>query len=456
METFQLLLIVLGAIAILLFLVIRVRMHAFLALMLVSLFTGAAAGMEWETLLKSVELGMGGILGFVAIIIGVGAIFGQILESTGGAQALAREIIRRVGLQRSEWALTFIGFLLSIPIFLDVAFIILVPLVYSLARTAKRSTLYYAIPLLAGLAVTHTFVPPTPGPVAVADLLGAPLGLVIIFGVAAGIPAAIVAGPLFGRYIARRIYLAPPAAAVLSPEEEEKANAPVERGLLSTVTAIILLPLLLIVLRTSIEMLLKSGALAPSGWASFLMFLGHPFTALIAATFIAGYFLGTRRGFTRAQLLELANRALGPAGLIILVTGAGGVFKQILVDSGIGASIAGLMAGSAVPPLLLAWLLAAVIRVTQGSATVAMITAAGMMAPLLDLLDPTDIQRAMTVTALAAGACILSHVNDSGFWLVNKYLYMTEKQTLQSWTVMETLVSVVGLAAILLFGLVWW
>jgi Gnt-I system low-affinity gluconate transporter len=453
MSTLSLLLIVVAAIGLLLFFVIRMRLHAFIALLLVSIFTGIASGMEFEVLLKSIEAGMGGILGFVAIIIGVGAIFGQILESTGGAEALAKEMIRRFGLDRSEWALTIIGFVLSIPIFLDVAFIILVPLVYSLARTAKKSTLYYAIPLLAGLAVTHTFIPPTPGPVAVAEIVQAPLGWVIIFGALAGIPAAIIAGPFFGRYISKKIHLDPPPQDKIDPMTEETSD---QAPMLGLVIFIILLPLLLIIVRTTLELLIKNGQIEDALWAQILMFIGHPFSALILSTLVAGYFLGTRRGFTRTQLLELANKALGPAGLIILVTGAGGVFKQILVDSGIGTSIAELMAGSAVPPLVLAWLLAVIIRVTQGSATVAMITAAGMIVPLIDLLNPTDIQRSMVVIAIAAGASILSHVNDSGFWLVNKYLYMTEKQTLQSWTVMETIVSVVGLLMILLLSLIFW
>ncbi len=454
MDTYQLLLTVIGAIALLLFLVIKVRLHAFLALILVSMLTGIASGMDLEVLLNSVETGMGSILGFVAIIIGIGAIFGQILESTGGAEALAREMIRRFGLERSEWAMTLIGFFLSIPIFLDVAFIILVPLVYSLSRTANKSTLYYGIPLLAGLAVTHTFIPPTPGPVAVAEIVQAPLGWVIIFGMIAGIPAAVIAGPFFGRYIANKIYLEPPEVEEIEPgDEPEVADA---SSMLGLVIFIIALPLLLIVVRTTTELMIDSGWIGESLWARALMFIGHPFSALLIATGVAAWVLGLRRGFSRQQLLELANKALGPAGLIILVTGAGGVFKQILVDSGIGASIAEMMADTAITPLLLAWILAVIIRVTQGSATVAMITSAGMIVPLLDMIDPNDMQRAMVVIAIAAGASTASHVNDSGFWLVNKYLYMTEKQTLQSWTVMETIVSIVGLSVILLLGLFLW
>lgn len=453
MSTYELLITVVGAIALLLFLVIKVRLHAFLALILVSMITGIASGMDLEVLLESVENGMGSILGFVAIIIGIGAIFGQILESTGGAEALAREMIRRFGIERSEWAMTLIGFFLSIPIFLDVAFIILVPLVYSLSRTSGKSTLYYGIPLLAGLGVTHTFIPPTPGPVAVAEIVQAPLGWVIIFGMLAGIPAAVVAGPFFGRYIAKKIHLVPPPLEELEPVEEEEEEP---TNMLGTVIFIISLPLLLIILRTTLELMINYGWIAESGFARALMFIGHPFSALLIATGAAAWILGLRQGFTRQQLLELANKALGPAGLIILVTGAGGVFKQILVDSGIGASIAEMMAGSPMPPLALAWLLALIIRVTQGSATVAMITAAGMMVPLLEMMDPNDIQRAMVVIAIAAGASTASHVNDSGFWLVNKYLYMTEKQTLQSWTVMETIISFVGLGMILLLSLFFW
>ncbi len=448
MTPLSLLLITLSAIGFLLIMVLVLRIHAFIALLLVSIYVGLITDMPLETIYESVQNGMGGILGFVAVIVGVGSIFGQILESTGGAQQMARRIVATFGVEKSEWALTIIGFIIAIPIFLDVGFIILVPLVYSLARSTGKSTLLFAIPLLAGLAVTHSFIPPTPGPVAVADILNAPLGMVILFGFIVGIPCAIIAGPIFGKYIANKIHLDPPEL-----ETTDEADTDERKYSLFSIIFSILLPLILIVARTLLEFLVKNESLERTSFTDAIIFLGHPFSALIIATFYAVIFLGLRGGFSKTQILEMANKSLGPAGVIILVTGAGGVFKQILVDSGVGKNLAELMAEMPLSPLVLAYLLAVVIRVTQGSATVAMITAAGMIAPILDLAGTSGAYNALTVISIASGATILSHVNDSGFWLIGKYLGMTEKQTLRSWTVMETIISIVGFVLTLLLAM---
>ncbi len=447
MTPLSLLLIALSAIGFLLVMVLVLRIHAFIALLLVSIYVGLITGMPLETIYESVQNGMGGILGFVAIIVGVGSIFGQILESSGGAQQMAQRIVKTFGIEKSEWALTIIGFIIAIPIFLDVGFIILVPLIYSLSRSTGKSTLFFAIPLLAGLAVTHSFIPPTPGPVAVADILKAPLGMVILFGFIIGIPCAVVAGPIFGRHIAKKIHLHPPKLEIGQESAIEKQFS------LFSIIFSILLPLILIVAKTLFEFLVENGSLESNGVINAIVFLGHPFSALIIATFYAVIFLGLRGGFNKSQILEMANKALGPAGIIILVTGAGGVFKEILVDSGVGKSLAELMAEMPLSPLVLAYLLAVVIRVTQGSATVAMITAAGMIAPILELAGTSGAYNALTVIAIASGATILSHVNDSGFWLIGKYLGMTEKQTLRSWTVMETIISITGFVLTIVLSL---
>ena len=435
------LLILLSAVALLLFMVLRLKISAFISLLVTAIYVGIAAGMPLREVLKAIEEGMAGTLGFVATVVGLGAIFGQILESSGGAQSLAHHLIRSFGIKRAPWAMTLTGFLVAIPVFFDVGFIILVPIVYALSRDSKRSLLYYAIPLLAGLAVTHSFIPPTPGPVAVADILNAQLGWVILMGTLLGIPVAIIAGPLFGRYIAKKIHLDPPPETEGSGVEVDRQELPSFR----IIVAMIFIPLLLILLNTVTTLMVAKGWVRQSLATDLLEFVGHPFSALIIATLAALYFLGIRRGMKRAQLLELSTRALGPAGIIILITGAGGVLKQMMTASGMGEAIASSMAGSAMPPILLAWLLAAAVRVTQGSATVAMITAAGLIAPVILHLEMSDPQRALVVIAISSGATLLSHVNDSGFWLVGKYLGMNERQTLQSWTVMESLIAVSGL-----------
>ncbi|HNQ38000.1 MAG TPA: gluconate:H+ symporter [Prolixibacteraceae bacterium] len=435
-----------SAVALLLFLVLKLKISAFISLLITAIYVGLLSGMAPEAVLKSIQEGMGSTLGFVATVVGLGAIFGQILETSGGAEALAHSLVRRFGQEKAPWAMALTGFLVAIPVFFDVGFIILVPIVYALARDTRRSLLYYAIPLLAGLAATHTFVPPTPGPVAVADIINVQLGWVILFGLLLGIPTTILAGPVWGRYISGKIFLPAPGE---PPEESPPSELP-SFGLIASLIGV---PLFLILLNTLTGVLVDKDILGVSLLTTAIRFLGHPFTALIIATLLAIWLLGLRRGMTRQAILELSNKALGPAGLIILITGAGGVLKQILVDSGMGKMMAESMAGSSLSPIFLAWLLAAVVRITQGSATVAMITAAGIIAPVLQLLNLSDPLRALVVIAIASGATILSHVNDSGFWLVGKYLGMNEKDTLRSWTVMETIIAVCGLVFALLASL---
>jgi Gnt-I system low-affinity gluconate transporter len=335
------------------------------------------------------------------------------------------------------------GFIVAIPVFFDVGFIILVPLVYALARDTGKSLLYYGIPLLTGLAVAHSFIPPTPGPIAVADILDADLGWVILFGFIVGLPAAVIAGPLFGKYIGNKIQVGIPDYMDLdTPDEitEEPDSLPS----FALISGIIAIPLVLILFNTLTEALVGRGVIT-EGWITGLFtFIGHPFVALILATLAALYWLGSRRGATRERLSELSVKALKPAGIIILITGAGGVFKQVLIDSGIGSMLADTMANLGLPVIVLAYLIAAVVRISQGSATVAMITAAGIVAPIIQEFALSAPQTALIVLAIASGATILSHVNDSGFWLVNRYFGLSEQETLKSWSVMATIISVVG------------
>lgn len=451
MTTLQLFFITATAIVLLFILVIRFKIHAFIALMITSIFVGVFTGMPLMTIIKSVQNGMGDILGFIAIVVGIGSIFGEILQVSGGAEALSRSMLKKFGEERSSWAMMTTGFVIAIPVFLDVGFIILVPMAYALSRKTGRSVLYYAIPLLAGLAVTHAFIPPTPGPIAVAEIVNAQLGWVILFGFIVGFPTAIVAGPFFARYIAKKIHIDPPDIS----EEQKLLDAHSHKDLPSfgMVAFLIALPLFLILLSTFADLAVKSMWVEENITTEIILFVGHPFIALLLATMAAMYFLGTRRNYSGRELMMIANKALGPAGLIILVTGAGGVFKQILVDSGVGAAIAESVSNRNIPPVVLAYVLAVIIRLTQGSATVAMITAAGMVAPVIEVLGTGEIGRALVVLVIAAGATTFSHVNDSGFWLVGKYLNMTEKQTIQSWSVMETIISVVGFILIFLISL---
>ena len=448
MSTIEIILILAGSISLLLFMILKLKIQAFLALLVTSIFLGLVTGMQMDSIIKSVLDGMGSTLGFVAAVVGIGAIFGQMLDSSGGAESLAHFLIKRFGKEKANYALVITGFAVGIPIFLDVGFIILVPVIYALAKSSKKSLLYFAIPLLAGLAVTHAFVPPTPGPVATAEIIGVELGWVALFGIIIGIPVAIIAGPVFGKFISKKIHLEAPQFFESQDENKDIKDLPS----FWLVVSVIAVPLVLILANTVSGVWAKSNGMEEQLVVRLLAFIGHPIIALLIATFIAIYAMGVRRGFSADSILQLSTKSLAPAGLIILITGAGGVFKQVLVDSGLGIQLAESMSGSALPPIALAYILALLIRISQGSATVAMITSAGIMSPLLALIDLSDPHKALIVIAIAAGATTASHVNDSGFWLVGKYLGMTEKQTLQSWTVMETIISVLGFSLALLLS----
>ena len=363
-----------------------------------------------------------------------------------GAEALANYLLKKFGEKNASWALMITGFFVAIPVFFDVAFIILVPLIYSLQRKTKKSLLLYGIPLLAGLAITHAFIPPTPGPVAVADILKADLGWVILFGFLVGIPTAIVTGPIFGKYIANKIH-------INAPELIENDDPNQSYPAVGLILSIIGIPILLIVCNTLLNRPLLESFNIPIKLKEWLKMIGHPFSALIIANLIAWYLLGIKRGSGKETLLKITTQSMAPAGIIILLTGAGGVFKQMLVNTGTGEMLANYFANQGVSILLFAFLAAVLVRVLQGSATVAMITAAGLTAPLLSV-DISEIDKALLVIAIASGASILSHVNDSGFWLVSKYLGLTEKQTFRSWTLMTTLLALVGFISVCILSLI--
>lgn len=436
----QLLLAVLTGIALLLFLILRLKIQAFLALLIVCIVVGMMAGLPALEILDTMKEGMGNTLGFVATVVGLGALFGGILEQSGGAQRLASFMLNKTGEKRAPWAMMLTGFAVAIPVFFDVAFIILVPVTYALSKKTGKSLLLYALPLLAGLAITHAFIPPTPGPIAVADILGADLGWVILFGFMAGLPAAIIGGPVFAKYISKKVFIEP---GHFTDNSTENVKNPPSPGL---IMLIIFIPIFLIVLSTLINSPFISQSLIPSGILYIITLIGHPFTALIIANLLAWYFIGIRRGMGKDFLLKVATKSFQAAGIIILLTGAGGAFKQILIATGAGEMIAGGLNNSFFNPLFFGFLVAAIVRILQGSATVAMITAAGITAPVLNEAVYSMPQISLIVIAIAAGASSFSHVNDSGFWLVGQYLGLTEKETFKSWTMMTCIISLVGLS----------
>ncbi len=442
------LVVVAASIAALLGLILRARIPAFLALLLVSAGFGIVYGMDPVAIIRSIQTGMGGTLGFVAVVVGLGAMLGALLEVSGGVRALSSGMLGAFGEKRAPLALGFVGFLVAIPVFLDVALIILAPVIYGLTHRTGRPIVAFAIPLLAGLAVSHAFIPPTPGPIAVADILGADLGLVILFGAITGLPAMLIAGPLFARWLERQSAFQVGAPEVLDTEVD---GADVT---FLTALGIVMLPLGLIVLGTLVDTLGRAGVLElPETLTRFATFAGHPFIALMIACLLAWFVFGQLRNVPSKVLTGAMGKALEPAGVVVLITGAGGAFKQILVDSEAGAALAETLTATGMSPLLFGFAVAAIIRVAQGSATVAMLTAAGIAAPVAELAGLSAGGTALMVMAIASGATVLSHVNDSGFWLVSRYLGLSEAQTLRSWTVTSTLVGLVGLAVTLVLSL---
>ena len=448
-------------IAFLLVLILRFKLQAFLSLILVSVVVAATSkfvnpdAVPLTKVAGTIVDSMGGALGFIATIIGIGAIFGAILEHSGGTQALANTLVRKFGEEKASWAMLVTGFIISIPVFLDVALVMLAPLLYALARKTNKPLLVFGLPLCAGMAVTHAFVPPTPGPVAVGYILGVNLGWVIMLGVIVGLPTAIICGPWLCNKMAYKFDVPLPE---IDPEAEvDEAKLP-SFGMILFLVA---MPIALILLGTVIEQG-EAGKLADGlssqdrkdqlaialaampGHMQFFFFLGHPVIALLLSTLIALYFLGAKRGVSGDTLVEISTKALGPAGIIILITGAGGVFKGVLKETGITDALELAFQGSGISVLLLAYIFSTLVRIAQGSATVAMLTAAGLMIGFVDGLSQQQL--ALVTIAIAAGATGFSHVNDSGFWMISRYFRMTEAQTLRSWSVISTAISIVGFA----------
>ncbi len=437
----------------LLFFVLHRRIPAFPALLLAALLTGIAGGLSPDAVISSIQNGMGGVLGFIAVVVGLGALLGAFLEAGGGAHALARSIISQRSPGLGRYGLGFAGILIAIPVFFDVGLILLIPLVRALAKRAAKPAIAFGLPLLAGLAAGHAFIPPTPGPVAVADILGAPLGLVILCGLIAGIPAMLIAGPIYSVIAESRGWLA--FGSVEDAETDQDIMfAP---SLAWKALAVIAFPIVLIVasaLAGSTED--NAGLIAQS-----IAFVGHPFVALLIACGLAALLLGPAEvadvagnlNVKKSKIRDAIERAFEPTAAIILVTGAGGAFKQVLIDTGVGAVLAKSALGMGLTPLVAGFALAAIVRVAQGSATVAMLTAAGLVAPIAAASGMDAYGLALLTISIAAGASVLSHVNDSGFWLVSRYFGLSMTETMQSWTVASTIVGAVGFALILVMSL---
>ena len=440
----ELLLLALGAVVALIVLIARFKVHPFVVLIAVSLALGIAAGMRFGSVVKALQDGVGGVLGFIAIVVALGTMLGKLMAESGGATRIATTLIARFGEGRVHWAIMFVAFIVGIPVFFQVGFVLLVPLVFTIARRSGLSLVKVGIPLVAGLSVVHGMVPPHPAAMLAAQAYHADVGRTIAYALLVGLPTAALAGPIFASWIAPRITL--PAENPIA--EQFAGGVPRDMPGFGISLFTVLLPVLLMLCASVADVTLGPA----SALRAALDFIGGPVVALLVALLFSFWSLGYRQHFTRDQILKFTNDCLGPTATILLVIGAGGGFNRVLIESGVGKAIADVALGSHASPLLLAWTVAALIRVATGSATVAMTTAAGIVAPIAAATPGASPE--LLVLATGAGSRVLSHVNDSGFWLIKEFFNMTVPQTLQTWTVAETIIGVAGLGFTLLLSLV--
>lgn len=416
------------------------KWHAFISLTVASLFLAIMSGLSMDKIIGAYETGVGSVLGHLVGILALGTILGKLMSDSGAGMQVADFFIRFFGVKRLPWAMLFSGFIIGIPVFFEVGIVILLPLVISIYKTTKQNILLIALPVIAGLSIVHGLVPPHPGAMTAIGIYDADMGKVLIYSLVIALPASIIAGPLFAKWVHKRVI----------PEGEPElirintASKKLPGTGISFV--IILLPVILMILSV-----IAPYMALPDGVVKFCLFIGSPVMALLIACFAAYYFLGFRQGFDKNLLKKLTDECLLPVGSIILIIGAGGGFKQILIDSGVGTSIAQMSEQASLSPIVLAFMVAGLIRIATGSATVALTTAAGIVSPIIEHMSGVNLE--LLVIATGAGSLMFSHVNDAGFWLVKEYLGLTVKETFKTWTVLETLLSFIAFGTVLLFDL---
>ncbi|MEQ7922194.1 GntP family permease [Xanthomonas sp. WHRI 1810A] len=425
------------AIIALIVLIARYRLNPFVVITLVSIGLALVAGMPATGIVASYEAGVGKTLGHIALVVALGTMLGKMMAESGGAEQVARTMINRFGERNAHWAMVCIAFVVGLPLFFEVGFVLLVPIAFTVARRVGVSILMVGLPMVAGLSVVHALVPPHPAAMLAVQAYGASVGQTLFYAILIGIPTAIIAGPIYAKFIVPRIHLAednPLAKQFLDREPREKLPS------FGLTMATILLPVALMLLGGWANLISTPG----SGFNSFLLFIGNSVIALLLATLLSFWTLGIAQGFNRDSILRFTQECLAPTASITLLVGAGGGLNKILVDSGVTNEIVSLAQDFHLSPLLMGWLFAALMRVATGSATVAMTTSSGIVAPVaLGLGYPHP---ELLVLATGAGSVIFSHVNDGGFWLIKEYFNMTVAQTFKTWTVLETLISVIAFA----------
>ncbi|MDU2064466.1 MAG: gluconate:H+ symporter [Sporomusaceae bacterium] len=445
------LLTVLVGVVLLILLISRLKMNTFIALLIVSFGVALVLGIPAGKIVATIEAGIGGTLGHIALIFGLGAMLGHLVAGAGGAQRIAMTLIRQFGQKKIEWAVIIASFIVGIAMFFEVGLVLLIPIVYSIAREMKVSMLFLGISMLAALLATHAFLPPHPGPTVIAGEYGADIGLVLLYGIIVAIPTVLVAGPLYTR-IAKKIV--PDAFAkrgnISSLGTQKEFNLEETPSFaVSMITA--MFPVFLMLIATAIKMVAGNSAIEKSAVLKTVVFLGDPSVAMLISVLVAVYTMGIRRNIPITEIAKSCSSAASDIGMMLLIIGGGGAFKQVLVVGGVGSYIATLFAGTSMSPIFLAWVVAAILRISLGSATVAAISTAGLVIPML---SQYHVNLALVTLATGCGSAIASHVNDAGFWMVKEYFGLTLKETFATWTVLSTITAVVGLVFILLLDMV--
>ncbi|ESP96539.1 GntP family permease [Streptomyces sp. CHA1] len=436
---------VLAGIAVIVLLITKFKVHAFLALTIGSLALGAFAGAPLDKAITSFTAGLGSTVAGVGVLIALGAILGKLLADSGGADQIVDTILARASGRAMPWAMVLIASVIGLPLFFEVGIVLLIPVVLMVAKRGNYSLMKIGIPALAGLSVMHGLIPPHPGPLVAIDAIGANLGITLALGVLVAIPTVIIAGPVFGKYAARWVDVPAPEKMIPQRATEDTDRRPSFGATLATV----LLPVVLMLAKALVDIVVDDPE---AGVQRVFDVIGSPMIALLAAVIVGMFTLGRAAGFTKGRLSTTVEKSLAPIAGVLLIVGAGGGFKQTLIDVGIGQMILDFSESWAIPTLLLAWLIAVAIRLATGSATVATISAAGLVAPLA--ADMSSSHMALLVLAIGAGSLFFSHVNDAGFWLVKEYFGLNVGQTIKTWSVMETIISVVSLVFVLLLSLV--
>ncbi|PQQ27545.1 gluconate transporter [Photorhabdus hindustanensis] len=434
MSTLTLVLTAVGSVLLLLFLVMKARIHAFIALILVSMGAGVFSGMPLDKIAETMQEGMGGTLGFLAIVVALGAMFGKVLHETGALDQIAVKLLNSFGEKNAHYSLGIAGLVCALPLFFDVAIVLLIGVAFAVARRTGGNVVKLVIPLFAGVAASAAFLLPGPVPMLLASQMNADFGWMILIGISAAIPGMLLAGPIFGSFISKYVTLD------LPNDISEPSLGQGKMPSFGLSLSLVLFPLALVGLKAIGENFVDQG----SKLYQWLAFIGHPFSAILVACLIAIYGLAIRRGMSKEKVMDICSSAIQPAGIILLVTGAGGVFKQVLVDSGVGPALGNALIGAGLPIALACFILAGTVRIIQGSATVACLTTVGLILPVVDFLEYSGAQLAALSICIAGGSLVLSHVNDSGFWLFGKFTGATESQTLKTWSIMETILGTTG------------